>query len=99
MKDRIISGVLAALLLSPIAACSLFTPHNVRGVLDAAHAACVLFHDDVDDVVVLGNVCGISEDYWPEVRKLVSARKQAAARKAAMAAPSSSASQTQTKEK
>lgn len=93
MKDSIIFKLVVGTLVPvlPLAiGCALFTPSNVRGALDVAHAACVLFHDDVDDVAVIGKLCEIHEEEWPEVRKLVSARKQAAARKAAMAAPSSS---------
>lgn len=71
----------SALLFS---ACAIFTPKNVKTTLDVANAACVLFHDEVEDVKILGELCGISEDFWPEVRDLVAARKQAASRKAAM---------------
>jgi hypothetical protein len=64
----------------------------VKTVLDVAEAACVLVHDNVDDAHWIAKACNIADDYLPEIEKLVSARKVAAARKAAMAASASASS-------
>lgn len=60
-----------------------------KTVLDAVELSCVLFHDDIEEDAKLAKVCGIAEELLPEVRKVVFARKSAAAKKAA-AQPSSS---------
>ena len=63
---------------------------TARTVLDVAEAACILFHDDIEDEVALARACGIGEALLPELRMILSARKSAKAQKAAMGAPSSS---------
>lgn len=67
--------------------CSWFAkPDNttkvIKSVLDVAQIACVLVHDWSDDDSWIAKQCDIADDYLPEVRKLVAARKRAAAMKA-----------------
>lgn len=49
----------------------------VRTVLDVSEAACILFHDEIEDEAKLASVCNVAEALIPEVRKLVYARKTA----------------------
>ncbi len=61
-----------------------------RTVLDFAELACILEQDDIQDEKALAIACNVSEDLLPEVRKVLAAKRAAAARKAAK--PSASAS-------
>lgn len=63
-----------------------------KTVLDVAELSCVLFHEEIEDDTTLAKTCGIAQELIPEVRKVIFARKQAMAKKAAAkasAAPSS----------
>ena len=51
-------------------------------VLNVTEAACVLFHEEIEDEATLARACNIAEDLIPEVRKLIYARKSARAMKA-----------------
>ena len=57
-----------------------------KSVLDVAQTACVLVDDHTDDEHALARACDIAEEYIPDVRILMQAKKQAVARKAALAA-------------
>lgn len=62
-----------------------------RTVLDFAEYECLFLHPDLADEKALAIACNIGEDLIPEVRKILMARKAAAAKMAA-SAPSASAS-------
>ena len=67
------------------------TAQNARSVLDVAEMACILFHEDIADDAALAHACNISDALIPELRKILSARKAAAAKKmSAGVAPSAS---------
>ena len=56
-----------------------------------AEMACILVHEDIADDTTLAHVCNISDALVPELRKILSARKAAAAKKmSAGVAPSAS---------
>lgn len=56
----------------------------LKSVLDVAQVACVLVDDHLEDEHALSKACDIADDYIPEVRTLIQAKKQAAARKLAL---------------
>lgn len=64
------------------AAC--ITPKTVKSALDVGQVACILVNDWLDEDHAVAKACDIADDYLPEVRKLVAARKRAAAMKASM---------------
>ncbi len=85
--NRIIVAIVTMFLITT-SGCSWFSnPDNtkvIKSVLDIAQIACVLVHDWSDDESWISKQCDIADDYLPEVRKLVAARKKAAAMKASM---------------
>lgn len=90
VEFRILAGAVFIMAsTSTLASCSWFSnPDNsnkvIKSVLDITQIACVLVHDWSDDESWISKQCDIAEDYLPEVRKLVAARKKAAAMKASM---------------
>lgn len=87
--SRVWPNVAAFVCLAPVASCAWFSnPSNstkvIKSVLDVTQIACVLVHDWSDDESWLAKQCDIADDYLPEVRKLVAARKKAASMKASM---------------
>lgn len=90
MRSSIVTGF-GVLLVATVgfgAAC--FNAKTVKTALDIGQIACVLVNDYIDDSSQLGKLCGIAEEYLPEVSRLVAANKSAKAQKAAMAAHSAS---------
>lgn len=75
--------LVASGLLTFTTGASCLTQKNAKSVLDIAQMACVLFHDDIEDVKVLATLCNVAEGDYPEVNKILLARKSAAAQKAA----------------
>lgn len=63
-----------------------------RGALDLVELTCILEHDEIQDERALAVACAVSEDLLPELRKILAAKKAAAARKMGKTAPSASAS-------
>ncbi len=89
------SSVIAVASLLAIAsqACFSTTPKMiVKSILDVTEVACVLVDDHLEDESALAKACGITEQYLPDVRVLMQAKKQAASRKAALSSPDSSVS-------
>ncbi len=82
MKSALLTIALTILLTSLTAACSLFTPKNVRTVLNVTEMACVIALEFNDIPEEVAHACHIADDMIPEVEKLLQARKAAAKMKA-----------------
>lgn len=91
-----LAGVLVAPILLASTSYACIRPAHIVGALDAVQIACVLVSDMVEDEHKLAQICGVAEEMLPEIRKVVLARKTAAAHKATVAsnAPSASAAST-----
>lgn len=96
--SKSIAGVIFAPLFLATVSYACIKPVYVTGALDAVQIACILVSDIVEDDHVLAQMCGVSEELLPEIRKIVLARKTAAAHKASAAAAVADAAGDSTRE-
>lgn len=87
--SRSFLGIFALPLTLATVSYACIKPSHVVTALDAVQIACILVSETVDDEATLAKVCGVSEELIPEVRKVVLARKTAAAHKASASASAS----------
>ena len=66
--------ILAAALLA--GACSLFTPANIKGALDATSLGCV-FASELTDAKAVTDACTIDQALVPVVERLIAQRQAA----------------------
>lgn len=81
MKRQVLE--ISGLIMFAVALAAACTPGQrqaARTVLDFAQTLCVVSHAASDDATV-AQVCGITEALLPEMRKLVSAERTAAAQR------------------
>lgn len=85
----------AALFIINGAACALFTPKNIKTVLDIAQMTCIIANEYRNTPVEVAHACHVAEELIPEVDKMLQAHKAAAKMKAS-ASPSASTSASAT---
>lgn len=71
-----------------LSACAFFTPKNIRTALNLTQLTCVIANSFRDVPAEIAKACDVSEDFIPEIDKVLEAQKAAAK----MRAPAPSAS-------
>ncbi len=62
--------------------CALFTPKNIRSLLDATQTACLIVHADLADSDA-AKVCDVTDALLPDARSILASSRQVSAKHAA----------------
>lgn len=65
--------------------CALFTPKNIRTLLDLAETTCIVAHQDLPDADV-AKACGLAEPFFEPMRNVLASSRQVSAKAAVDAA-------------
>lgn len=80
MKQQVLEALgVIMFIVATAAACTPGQKQVLRTALDFAQTLCIVAHAESDDATV-AQVCGITEALMPEMRKLASAQRTAAAK-------------------